>query len=97
MIIAHILGAPVSKPLVPLLPKSFVYSILSREEVKNICDEYEAARQYLRIMSKEMQEKTLNAINQTINPNSYQKLNDQEIEWHEEMFITDIIKSIEVC
>jgi len=46
-------------------------------------------------MSKEMQEKTLNAINQTINPNSYQKLNDQEIEWHEEMFITDIIKSIE--
>jgi len=97
---AHILGAPVSKPLVPLLPKSFVYSILSKEEVKNICDEYEAAREYLRLMSKEMQEKTLNAINQTINSkignsNSYQRVNEEEIEWHEEAFITDIIKSID--
>jgi len=92
---AHILGAPVSKPFVPLLPKSFVYSILSREEVKNICDEYEAARQYLRLMSKDMQEKALNAINQTINPNNYQKVNAQEIEWHEEKFITKIIKTME--
>ncbi|ORX87547.1 RabGAP/TBC [Anaeromyces robustus] len=94
---AHILGAPVSKPLVPLLPKSFVNSILSKEEVKNICDEYDAARQYLRLMSKEMQEKALNAINQTINLgnyNHYQKLN-QETEWHEEQYITEIIKSIE--
>jgi len=94
---AHILGAPVSKPIVPLLPKSFVNSILSKEEVKNICDEYDAARQYLRLMSKEMQEKALNAINQTINLgnyNHYQKLT-QETEWHEEQYITNIIKSIE--
>lgn len=52
-------------------------------------------------MSKEMQEKTLNAINQTINSkignsNSYQRVNEEEIEWHEEAFITDIIKSIDV-
>jgi len=95
---AHILGAPVSKPLVPLLPKSFVYSILSKEEVKNICDEYEAARQYLRLMSKDMQEKTLNAINQTINLGNlgnYQRLNEQEPEWHEELFITKIIKEMD--
>jgi len=48
-----------------------------------------------------MQEKTLNAINQTINSkignsNSYQRVNEEEIEWHEEAFITDIIKSIDV-
>jgi len=85
--------------LVPLLPKSFVYSILSKEEVKSICDEYEAARQYLRLMSKEMQEKTLHAINQTINLKnspSYQRLQNQEREWHEEVYITKIIKDIEV-
>lgn len=95
---AHVLGAPVSKPLVPLLPKSFVYSILSKEEVKSICDEYEAARQYLRLMSKEMQEKTLHAINQTINLKnspSYHRLQNQEREWHEEVYITNIIKDIE--
>ncbi|KAG4103045.1 RabGAP/TBC [Neocallimastix lanati (nom. inval.)] len=95
---AHILGAPVSMPLVPLLPKSFTYSILSKEEVKKICNEYEAARQYLRLMSKEMQEKTLNAINQTINirnSNSYQKIKGQEMKWQEEKFINDIIKSMD--
>ncbi|KAL6597622.1 RabGAP/TBC, partial [Neocallimastix sp. 'constans'] len=95
---AHILGAPVSMPLVPLLPKSFTYSILSKEEVKKICNEYEAARQYLRLMSKEMQEKTLNAINQTINirnSNGYQKIKGQEMKWQEEKFINDIIKSMD--
>jgi len=95
---AHILGAPVSKPFVPLLPKSFVYSILSKEEVKSICDDYDTARQYLKLMSKEMQEKTLKAINQTINisnSNLYQRVDQEEIEWHEEKYITDIIKSME--
>jgi len=46
-----------------------------------------------------MQEKTLNAINQTINLGNlgnYQRLNEQEPEWHEELFITKIIKEMDV-
>jgi len=45
------------------------------------------------------QEKTLNAINQTINLGNlggYQKITEQEQEWHEELFVSKIIKEMDV-
>jgi len=49
-------------------------------------------------MSRDMQEKTLNAINQTINLGNlggYQKITEQEQEWHEELFVSKIIKEMD--
>lgn len=92
---AHLLGHSVAKPLVPLLPKSFVYSILSKEEVQKICSEFDAAKEYLTNIGKDMQEKTIYTINQTIKNNSnYQRLNDKNDEWDEDSLINKIVQEI---